>query len=85
MKFQKGKYVEIKQPFSVTVSKKFGTPRFTWSPGAVYITHDRRKIIMHYAGDKAGESSAMFALPTDSGFLRRLSTALLELADQYSA
>ena len=85
MKIQKGKYVGIKQPFSVTVSKNFGKPRFEWAPTAVYITHDHNEINMHYAGEKAGDSSAIFTLPTDSDFLRRLSSALLELADQYSA
>ena len=85
MKSQKGKYVEILSPFSVTVSENVGTPRFTWTPDAVYITHDHHGINLHYAGEKSGESSATFALPTDSDFLRRLSKALLELADQYSA
>jgi hypothetical protein len=84
MKSQKGKYVEINRSFSVTVSKNRGKPRFAWTPVAVYITHDHHEINMHYAGERAGDSSTVFTLPTDSDFLRRLSTAFLELADQYS-
>lgn len=83
MKTQQGKYVPIDTSFAVTVSKEFGKNRFEWEPAAVYITHDRHVINMHYAGERAGESAAIFALPTDATFLRKLSSALLELADEY--
>lgn len=83
MKTQKGKYVPLDTDFTVTVSKNLGKNRFDWEPDAVYITHDRREINLHYAGEKAGESSATFSLPADSSFLRSLASALEELADEY--
>lgn len=84
MKFQKGKYIKFEETFSVTVPRNPGTPQFKWNPEAIYITHDHSEINLHYAGEQAGESAAVFTLPTDSDFLRRLSQALIELAEQYS-
>ena len=63
MKIQRGKYVPIGTSFSVTVSKEFGKNRFDWEPNAVYITHDKLQINLHYAGSRSGESAAIFTLP----------------------
>lgn len=83
MKTQKGKYVPIDCGFSVEVPKEFAKKRFEWKPSAVYITHDHSMINLHYSGERAGESMAIFELPTNSEFLRKLASALLELADEY--
>jgi hypothetical protein len=83
VKTQKGKYVPIGTSFAVAVPKNVSKVRFEWEPAAVYITHDRVTTHLHYAGDRAGESAAIFALPTDADFLRRLASALVELAQEY--
>lgn len=83
MKTQKGKYIKFGKPFSVTVSKGTGKTRLEWQPDAIYITHDRFKIYLDYAGEHSGESAAKFTLPADEDFLRRLAAAFQELADEY--
>lgn len=83
MKTKPGKFVPFCTPFAVTVSSEVGKRRFVWEPNAVYITYDRSEINLHYAGKRAGESAAVFILPTSASFLKRLASALLELANEY--
>jgi hypothetical protein len=82
MKTQKGHFIPLPDNFSVTVPNSTlpDDERFLMKPSGLYITHNSSNAWIHYAGEKAVDSQAVFEIPSDPSFLRTLSKELVKLA-----
>lgn len=55
---------------------------FDWEPSGLFISFNRERAEIHYAGQRAGESGIQFEIPASPVFLREFARLLVEKADQ---
>lgn len=84
MRISKGFFIELPATFKVSVPSR-PVPEddhFTMKPSGLYITHNVTRLWLHYAGEQAGESHAVFELPSEPVYLRKLARELTKFAKQ---
>ncbi|WP_386078003.1 hypothetical protein ACFIOZ_12270 [Vreelandella sp. F11] len=78
MKNQKGHFIPLPNDFSVLVIGR--EKKFNMNPSGIYITYDYATAIMHYAGNKAGDSYTSFEIPSDPKFLKKFAREITKFA-----
>jgi hypothetical protein len=84
MKKSKGYFIKLPEGFKVSVPSRLvpEDDHFEMTPSGLYITHNVGRLWVHYAGEQAGESQAVFELPSEPVYLRKLAKELTNLAKQ---
>lgn len=82
MKTKKGFFIKLPDDFQVSVPNRSVSQddHFLMAPSGLYITHNFSRAWIHYAGEQAGESHAVFEIPAEPSYLRKLSRELNKLA-----
>ena len=84
MKTKPGYFIALPKDFSVSVPKRSvpGDEHFVMEPSGLYITYNFQSAWIQYAGEDAAKSYAVFEIPSDSAYLRKLGRELNKLAKQ---
>jgi hypothetical protein len=82
MKTQQGHFIKLPDGFSVSVPNRSvrEDDHFLMNPSGLYITYNYETAWIHYAGEEAGSSHAVFEIPSDPDFLQILARELNKFA-----